>query len=298
MVIIATVIPLQKRPIWTGTLMSNFAVASIVGPLIGGALTQHVSWRWCFYINLPIGGFTAVVILALCRIKRAATEEGSFPQRIRKLDGIGFLLIAGSISMLLLALQFGGTLFAWRSSQIIGLFVGFAVTATLYVAWQLRLKDDALVPPKLFADRNAALILCSMILSLGPFQIVVYWLPIWFQVVLAKSPAASGVSYLPTVVSDVLASILVSVLAQKLGTWNPFLVLGTALVSLGSGLLTTLHPGISTGHWIGYQILVGTGYSLTVNMVRSSTHHIHILLTNTYPSPRIGSLRHASIFTS
>ena len=164
LVILATVIPLHKRPVWTGTLMSTFAIASIVGPLIGGALTEHVSWRWCFYINLPIGGFTAAVVLVLCRIKRSATEEGSFVLKLKKLDGVGFVLIAGSISMLLLVLQFGGTTFAWKSSQIIGLFAGFAVVGILYIFWQLHLQDNALVPPKIFANRNSGPILCSMVL--------------------------------------------------------------------------------------------------------------------------------------
>jgi MFS family permease len=294
LVILATVIPLHKRPVWTGTLMSTFVIASIIGPLIGSALTEHVSWRWCFYINLPIGWFTAAVVLVLCRIKNSTTEEGSFVQKLNKLDGVGFVLIAGSISTLLLALQFGGITFAWNSSQIIGLFVGFAVVITLYIAWQLHLQDNALVPPKVFANRNSGLIFCSMVLSPGPFQVIIYFLPIWFQAVLAKSPAGSGVSYLPTVISDVLTSVIGAAMAQKLGIWKPFLVFGTAMVSLGAGLLTTLHPGISTGHWIGYQILVGIGYSFSVNMVSFPAHYEWTLFLILL----LGSSRHASIITN
>lgn len=266
LVILTTVIPLHKRAIWTGTMNSTFVIASIVGPLIGGALTQHVTWRWCFYLNLPIGGFSAVVVLFFCRIKPAETENGPFVQKLKKLDGIGFILFAGSVTMLLIALQFGGSIFAWNSSQIIGLFVGFAVVMPIYVAWQLHLQDDALIPPRLFANRNVSLIFSSALFSNGPFQTIIYWLPIWFQAVLGVSPTASGIRYLPTVISDVLTSVIGAGLAQKLGIWNPFLIFGTAMVSLGGGLLTTIHPGISAGHWIGFQIFGGIGYSLIINM--------------------------------
>lgn len=133
-----------------------------------------------------------------------------------------------------------------------------------------------------------------MVLLPGPFQVIIYFLPIWFQAVLAKSPAGSGVSYLITVVSDVLTSIIGAAVAQKLGIWNHFLVFGAAIVSLGAGHLTTIHPGISTGHWIGYQILVGLGYSFSVNMVSFAAYCERTLFLILL----LGPSSHASIFTN
>ncbi|KAI0377086.1 MFS general substrate transporter [Hypomontagnella monticulosa] len=266
-VILTTIIPLHKRAIWTGTLASTFAVASIVGPVIGGALTQRVTWRWCFYINLPIGGFAAVVFLPLARFKPAKTEQVPFLAKVKALDAVGFLLFAGSLIMLLLALQWGGSTYAWNSSVIIGLFVGFAVTMALFIPWQIRLQEDALIPPRLFTShRNAWLISSSSFLLNGPFQVIIYWLPIWFQAVLGASPTQSGVNYLPTVISDVLASIIGSGFAMQLGYWNPFLLFGEVAVSIGGGLLSTMYPGVSTGKWIGFQIFGGVGYSLATNL--------------------------------
>ena len=266
-ILLTTIIPLHKRAIWTGTMSSTFAIASIVGPVISGALTQQVTWRWNFYINLPIGGFAAVLIFFLFRIKNAPTENVPFLQKLKGLDGIGFVLFAGSIVMLLLAFELGGSAYAWNSSVTIGLFVGFGVTMLAFVPWQLYMKDQALLPLRLFQNRNAVLIFSSSIFVNGPFQIIVYWLPIWFQAVLGVSPTASGVRYLPTVISDALASIIGAGIVMQLGIWNPFLLFAMASVSIGAGLLTTIYPSVSDGHWIGYQILGGIGYSLASNLV-------------------------------
>jgi MFS family permease len=275
---------------------STFVIASLVGPVLGGALTDHVTWRWCFYINLPIGGFSAIVVLLFCRVKHDTVKTASLVERIKQIDGIGFLLFAGSVAMLLIGLQFGGTIYAWSSSQVIGLFVGSILTMSAFVAWQLHLQDSALIPPKVFANRNVPLIFGSALFSNGPFQTIIYWLPIWFQAVLGASPTSSGVKYLPTVISDVLTSVIGAGLAQKLGVWNPFLIFGTAMVSLGGGILTTLHPSVSTGHWIGFQILGGIGYSLIINMASVGIQRsLFSCLTN---AVYLGSSGCASFFTS
>ncbi|KAI1761976.1 MFS general substrate transporter [Hypoxylon sp. FL1150] len=266
-VILTTIIPLHKRAIWTGILSSTFAIASIVGPPLGGAFAQKVTWRWCFYINLPIGGFASALFLVLVGIRSTGSQQQSAIKRLQNLDGLGFLLFAGSLTMLLLALQWGGNAYSWNSSTIIGLFVGFGVVVALFIPWQLRLQDEALIPPRLFTShRNVWLICASSFFVNGPFQAIIYWLPIWFQAVLGVSPTQSGVDYLPTVISDVLASFIGSAIVMQLGYWNPFLLLSECFVSIGGGLLSTLYPGINIGRWIGFQIFGGIGYSLATNL--------------------------------
>jgi hypothetical protein len=161
----------------------------------------------------------------------------------------------------------GGMTYSWNSSVIIGLFVGFAVTLFPFVAWQIYRGDNALVPPRLFSYRNASLLCLCQMFTAGPFQVIIYWLPIWFQVVLGVSPVASGVRYLPTVIADALTCIIASSLIMQLGIWVPFLLLAKSLISISGGLLTTIHPNISSAHWIGYQILGGCGYGLINNVV-------------------------------
>lgn len=128
-VVLATIIPLHKRAIWQGTQVMMFSVASVVAPVIGGALTQSLTWRWCFWINLPSGGLSAVLLVAFLRIwKPAETTRMPFLGKLKALDFVGFVILAGSTAMLLLALQFGGNAYARSSSVIIGLFIGFAIT--------------------------------------------------------------------------------------------------------------------------------------------------------------------------
>lgn len=189
-------------------------------------------------------------------------------KKLQGLDALGFVTFAGAIIMLLLALQWGGIDFAWRSSVIIGLLVGFVITISVFIGWQLYLQDDALIPPKLFrAHRNVGLICASSFFVNGPFQVIIYWLPIWFQAVLGASPTRSGINFLPTVISDAVVSLLGTGIVMKIGLWNPFLIVGNAFVALSGGLLSTIYPGISSSHWIGYQILGGIGYSLVTNLV-------------------------------
>jgi MFS family permease len=270
-VILTTIIPLHKRAIYTATMSSTFAVASIVGPVLGGGLTQHASWRWCFYINLPIGGLAAFVFFLVFHVKPATTEDAKLMDKLKGLDAVGFTLFAGAITMLLLALQWGGGLgHAWNSSLIIGLFFGFGLVLILFICWQLYMQDSALIPPKLFDNRNVWLICTSSFFVNGPFQTIVYWLPIWFQAVQGVSPTRSGIHYLPTVIADVLASFIGAGIVMKLGIWNPFLLFAEAMVCIGAGLLTTLSPNISDAKWIGYQIFGGIGYSLASNLVSVS----------------------------
>ncbi|KAF2001347.1 MFS general substrate transporter [Amniculicola lignicola CBS 123094] len=267
LVILATIIPLHKRAIWQGIQVTMFSVASVVGPVIGGSLTQSMTWRWCFWVNLPFGGLSAVLLIIFLEIQKPE-EATNLPltQKIQGLDFIGFILLASSISMLLLALQLGGLSYSWKSSVVIGLFVGFAVTIVPFICWQLFRGDDALVPPKLFGYRNASLLCLCQMFAAGPFQVITYWLPIWFQTVLGVSPVASGIRYLPTVVADALTCIIGSGLIMQLGIWNPFLLLSKALISLSGGLLSTIQPNVSSSHLIGYQIIGGMGYGLVNNV--------------------------------
>ena len=180
--------------------------------------------------------------------------------------------------MLLLALQWGGAAYTWDSSVVIGLFVGCGLTLPLFVYWQIRMQDDALIPPRLFkTHRNVGFICASAFFINGPFQVIIYWLPIWFQAVLGVSPTQSGVNYLPTVISDAVMALLGTGAVMKIGWWNPFLLFAEAMVCLSGGLLSTITPAISSGHWIGYQIFGGTGYALATNLV-SGHAPLHCLI--------------------
>ncbi|KAF2437710.1 MFS general substrate transporter [Karstenula rhodostoma CBS 690.94] len=276
LIIVATIAPLHKRPLLTGLTNGTFGASQIIGPLIGGAFAQNVTWRWCFWINLPAGGVSIALILLFLHVQKNPTEMGALKTKIKNLDLLGFTIFAGAILMLLLALQWGGVTHAWSSSVIIGLLVGFGVVFAIFVASQWWMADSALMPPKLFTFRTVVLAFGACLLGPGGVATIIYYLPIWFQAVQGATPINSGVRYLPSVISDVLTSIVGGGIVMTVGWYNPFYIFGVGILAIGSGLLSTLTPTTSAGKWIGYQILTGCGYSFMVTMP-------HIALQATLP---------------
>lgn len=206
--IISSAVPLSKSPLYTGILAGFSQLGMVAGPLIGGLLTEHVSWRWCFYINLPVGG-AAVAMLWFVSIPEIA-EKKTFSRDtvmnvLPELDLIGFALFTPAAVMFLTALQFGsGNTYAWDSSTIIGLICGAVVTALVFVYWESRMGDLAMIPGSMLRKRvvwtscvfASALMCCSIVAS--------NWLPTYFQAVKGEQPALSGVHILPSILSALL----------------------------------------------------------------------------------------------
>jgi MFS family permease len=143
LVVVAHSVPLETRPNFTGLLGGMFGIASVSGPLLGGALTDSISWRWCFYINLPIGGITAVILFFFLRVQNTIKEDIPVWTKISRLDIPGNTLFIASIICLLLALDWGGSTYPWSSSRIIVLFVMFAILLFAFIGLQLYLGENA-----------------------------------------------------------------------------------------------------------------------------------------------------------
>jgi MFS family permease len=201
-VIVATISPLHERPLLTGLTNGTFGASQIIGPLIGGAFAQNATWRWCFWINLPIGGLSIALIIIFLRLQMSAAERGSLKSKLSELDFPGFIISAGAITMLLLALQWGGVQYPSSSSVIIGLFGGFRVLSLVFVVSQWYAADSALIPPKPFRYRNVTLAFGACLRGPGSVATIIYYLPIWV------TPISSDIRYLPSVTSDVLTSIV------------------------------------------------------------------------------------------
>jgi hypothetical protein len=167
---------------------------------------------------------------------------------------------------MLLALQWGGLEYAWGSATIIGLFVGAAVLTSIFALWQVQKGDDAMIPPKLFTQRVVLFACLTELLAMGAVYIAIYYLPQWFQIVKGVSPIRSGVMYLPLSMSDVASAFMVGILLPYVGLTNPFILTGTILLAVGSGLLSTLSPSSGSQYWIPYQILPGLGAGISLWM--------------------------------
>lgn len=257
--ILATVVTVRMRAFYTGILAAMFGISTIAGPLIGGAFTQHVSWRWCFYINLPIGGFTVLALILMFHPPARKVENDPLTERIRRLDLIGASVFIPGVIMILMALQWGGLTYPWDSGRIIGLFVGGGVLLIIFSGWQWRTGDMAMIPPSILTQRSVFWACLSAMWGMGAQSILGTWLPEWFQAVKGDSPVKSGVHLLPTMLAQTLSTVISGGLITQLGYYNPWILLGLALMSIGSGLFTTLQVDSGNASMIGYQVVYGLG---------------------------------------
>ncbi|OAQ92417.1 MFS transporter [Purpureocillium lilacinum] len=264
LIIIGVAVRPEQRAFLTGICIGCAQLGIVIGPLIGGALTEKVSWRWCFYINLPLGaivlGGTLFVTIADQTTIRPVRDV--LPTLHRSLDLVGFLLLSPSAVMLLLALQWGGSVHAWSSATIIGLFCGAGVLFLVFVAWEWRKGPDALIPTPVVRNRVVVAACLVAMTVMGATFLTSYWMPVYFQTVRGKSPLTSGVYMLPNILPSLVFGVLTGFLIGKVGYYLPFAVAGGALTSVATGLLSTLRPDSSTGHWVGFQVLLGAARGL------------------------------------
>ncbi|KAK9315522.1 major facilitator superfamily domain, general substrate transporter [Lipomyces starkeyi] len=224
--IISGCVPMSRRPTMLGLVMGVSQVGLAAGPLIGGALTEYTTWRWCFYINLPIGGLVAI-LLVFVRIPEQI-PKAKFTSAIRtfppKLDLIGFALFAPAAIELLLALQY-----------VIGLFCGAGVTFIAFLAWDYYKGDAAMIPFSMIRRKIG---------------------------VKGASPMMSGVYVLPSILAHFFVALVSGKIVERVGYYLPIIVVSAAGMAIANGLLSTLAPHTSTGKWIGYQILLGAARDL------------------------------------
>lgn len=266
LIIIAHSAPLEQRPLFTGIVGAMEGIGFIVGPLLGGALTTTTTWRWCFWINLPVGAVTALVVGFLLkppRIETTATLTGTAWQKLQQFDWAGTLTFVPSILCLLLALQWGGSKFSWSDPRIIVLFILFGLLLVAFAGIQVySAPERATLPAQVVKSRSiifGALFAFSLSASLS---IMSFYLPLWFQGIKNATALESGIMLLPIILGMAVGSILGAVLVTLIGYYPPMMVISGILTAVASGLFTTFTPDTPQPRWIGYLALAGLGAGL------------------------------------
>jgi MFS family permease len=260
-------VPLQKRAIYIAALSSMFGIASVVGPILGGAFTDKLSWRWCFWINLPFGGVALAAVFFFFSNPPRRHTDMTTREKLRQIDFLGAFFLISAIVCLLLALQWGGTVHAWSDSVVWGCLLGFGLLILTFCGIQYWLGERATMPPRILCRQRtvAACALFSAFLAMALYTHI-YYLPFYFQAVKGTSAEGSGIRCIPYLVSITLSSIVVGGLITYLGPYNPPMWGGVVVFTIGSGMLYTLKVNSSVGEWIGYQILAGVGAGACVQI--------------------------------
>ncbi|KAK7049109.1 major facilitator superfamily transporter [Favolaschia claudopus] len=275
LVIIANSVPLAKRPLYTGMIGGMGGIGCVTGPIIGGIITDKLSFRYCFYLSLPLGGIALSLVIFLLKIQPPNTQTdatNSF-QRLWNFDPFGTLVFIPAITSLLLVLQWGGSKYSWMSGPILGLLIVFMILIAIFIAIQIVARERATIPPRILLRRSVWTSSLFAFALGGAFIIVTFYLPIWFQVIHGDSAARSGIHTLPVVISLVAGSVVAGGLITLIGYYAPFMILASILTMVGTGLLTNLRLSSTLSNWMPFEILcgLGVGFGIQQPMLAAQT---------------------------
>ncbi|WP_086832181.1 MFS transporter [Streptomyces sp. NRRL B-24572] len=258
MAIVGDLVPPRERGRYQGLFGAVFGGTSVLGPLLGGLFTQHLSWRWVFYINLPIGIVALFVIAAVLHLPVRSTRH--------TIDYLGTFLIASVATCLVLVASLGGTTWAWGSAQIIGLAVLGAVLLVWFLYVERRAAEPVL-PSGLFRIRTFSLVsVISFVVGFAMFGAMTF-LPTFLQVVQGVTPTMSGVHMLPMVLGVLITSTASGQIVSRTGRWKVFPIVGTALTCLGLLLLHQLTETSSTWSMSVCFFVFGAGLGLVIQVL-------------------------------
>jgi EmrB/QacA subfamily drug resistance transporter len=256
--IIADIVPPRERGRYMGLIGSVFAVASVAGPLLGGFLVDNLSWRWVFYVNLPVGALAILIVSTRLHLHT--------PHVRHQIDYLGFALLGGGVAALILLTTWGGSQYAWGSNTIIGLAIVGIALLSVFVWWEGRVTEPIL-PLRLFRSPIFS-VANAMGFTIGMTMFgAIIFIPLFLQVVYGVSPTKSGLMTIPLMAGLLVASILSGRAISRIGRYKAFPIAGTAVLVVGMYLLSLL--GVSTAAWVAsaYMVVVGIGLGLVMQVL-------------------------------
>jgi EmrB/QacA subfamily drug resistance transporter len=258
MAAIGDVVAPRERGRYQGMFGAVFGLASVIGPLLGGFLTTSLTWRWIFYVNLPIGVLAFAVL--------AATLPSRSDETHHRIDYLGAALLAGALSALVLCCTLGGTTYGWGSPVVVGLGVASLVLVVLFANVERRAAEPIL-PPRLFANPVFSVTSAiGLVVGFALFGSVTY-LPLFLQVVNGASPTGSGLQILPLMLGLLITSIASGQIISRTGTYKPFPIAGTAVMVIGLALLSTMDASTSRVEASAFMFVLGLGLGLVMQVL-------------------------------
>ncbi|HET7413560.1 MAG TPA: MFS transporter [Pararhizobium sp.] len=258
MAVVGDIIPPRERGRYQGIFGAVFGLSTVMGPLIGGFFVEHLSWRWIFYVNLPLG----VIAIGVIGVALAAPPAQQRP----KIDVLGAVLLAVALSALILFTSLGGHAFAWGSPEIVAMIAISAAATAGFILAEAR-AQEAILPLPLFANRTFV-VSCAVgfIVGFAMFGSVTY-MPLYLQVVKGASPSAAGLEMTPMMAGVLVTSIGSGQIISRVGRYRFFPIAGTAVMTAGMALLGTLDTGSSTLAASLYMLVLGLGLGMVMQVL-------------------------------
>lgn len=257
-IVLSDLVPLRQRGNFSAILMSIFGIGSALGPFIGGAIVSSTTWRWVFYLNLPIGGVAFAVLFVFLRV--TYNKEMSFWQKLKRIDYVGNCVLVASTVSVLYALSYAGTRYLWQSwHTLVPLLVGFL--GLFIFAWfqTTGISAEPLMPPRFFRTRTSAILAINTFISSALLYWYIFFLPVFFQGVKLYSPRRAGVAMLPISLLGIPGSMLGAIALTRWGRYKPIHVIAFAIQTLGLGLFTLQRESTSVAQWAVFQCIVSIG---------------------------------------
>ncbi|KAK9234373.1 major facilitator superfamily-domain-containing protein [Lipomyces kononenkoae] len=263
-IIVGDLVPLRERPKFMGVVMGVFALGNFIGPVIGGVIATRTTWRWVFWLNLPVAGAALVLLALFLQVKY--DRSTSVWAKLKRVDFIGNTLLVGSIISILLPLTWAGTVRPWSSWRtIFPLILGFAGLIAFLFYENSGWVAEQTMPLRLFSNRTSALAFIMTFFHGTVLFWVAYFMPLYFQAVLEHSPQHAGVDFLASAIPLVPTGIISGVLISILGKYRPSTIFGFVIMTLGTGLFIMLDDKSKTAVWVVFQIIfaAGSGFIIT-----------------------------------
>ncbi|RYP32758.1 hypothetical protein DL767_005049 [Monosporascus sp. MG133] len=266
-IVICDLVPLRQRGKYVALMAAVWAVGTVVGPVLGGAFAEYVSWRWVFYINLPLCAASLLLLVLFLRVTHPR-GSGTMWQQLQRVDFVGNAILTAAVVSILLALTWAGTAYSWTSWRIlVPLILGLAGLFLYYGHQTSRFCSEPSIPLQLFSSGTA---MCALWIAFVQ-SVLLYWvgyfLPIYFQAIRSATATESGLYVLPITAAIAPFGIITGILIAVTGKYRVFHFLGYILLTASSGLFSLLDDRSPTRDWAGFQVLFGAGSG----MIFSST---------------------------